>query len=241
MGLGLPPVIGHRGAAGHAPENTLVSFRTAARLGVGWVEFDAMLTKDGVPVVFHDNRLDRTTDGFGLLRNTTLDTLKRLDAGRWAGPGFAGERVPTLAEALAGIAALGMGINIEIKPCRGQDADTAKRVLAVAGDAWPADLPPPLVSSFSRAAVAVARDLRPDWPRGLLFGAPARDWREAAADLGCASINVHHRRVRQAQVAAMREAGYDVLAYTVNDPARARLLWSWGVDAVFSDVPDRLI
>lgn len=240
MGLGLPPVIGHRGAAGHAPENTLVSFRTAARLGVAWVEFDAMLTKDGVPVVFHDNRLDRTTDGFGLLRNTPLDRLKRLDAGGWAGPAFAGERVPTLAEALAEIAALGMGINIEIKPTRGRDAETARRVLAVAGEVWPSGMPPPLVSSFSRAAVAVAGEVRPDWPRGLLFGAPARDWRGAASDLGCVSINVHHRRVGQAQVAAMREAGFDVLAYTVNDPARARLLWGWGVTSVFSDVPDRL-
>ena len=91
-GLILPRVIGHRGIAARAPENTLAGFRRAAELGVAWVELDVQLTSDGVPVVFHDDGLERTTDGQGLLIETPLAVLRGLDAGAWFGPAFAGER-----------------------------------------------------------------------------------------------------------------------------------------------------
>lgn len=240
-GLSLPPVIGHRGAAAYAPENTLAGFRHAARLGVSWVEFDVQLTMDGVPVVLHDHRLDRTTDGFGQVRRCPLAKLKRLDAGAWLHPAFAGERIPTLAEALADIAGLGLGCNIELKPQKGRTVETTRGALEVAASAWPRHLPPPLISSFDHEALRVARDEAPDWPRGFLVGALPPDWRRRAEDLGCATVNVHHRRLNQRSVAAVCEAGFRVLAYTVNDVARARLLWGWGVTSVFSDVPDTLM
>ncbi len=236
--LRLPRVIGHRGAAAYAPENTLAGFRLAARLGVSWVEFDVQLTADDVPVVIHDARLDRTTDGIGRVRRTPLARLKRLDAGRWLAPGFAGERVPTLEEALAETAALGLGVNIEIKPGRGSEQRTAHRALAVVAATWPADRPRPLISSFSRRVLAEVQALAPNWPRGLLVGALPRDWRAAAAAFGCVSIHCDQRRLTAPQIAQMRAAGYRVLAYTVNAPDRAAELWEGGVDSIFSDVPD---
>src|SRR5512142_2967244 len=111
----LPPVIGHRGAAAHAPENTLAGFRRAKALGCTWVEFDVRLTADGVPVLCHDPRLDRTTDRSGRVAAQTLAAIQTSDAGGWFAPVFAGERMPSLEEALLLCAELGLGANIEIK------------------------------------------------------------------------------------------------------------------------------
>src|SRR5580704_12278143 len=93
--LRLPPVIGHRGAAAQAPENTLAGFRAARALGCAWVEFDVRLTVDGVPVVCHDDKLDRTSNGRGRISKLPLAAIRMLDAGSWFGPAFAGERIPT--------------------------------------------------------------------------------------------------------------------------------------------------
>lgn len=236
-----PKVIGHRGAAGSAPENTLAGFRRAAALGAAWVEFDARLTADGQAVVFHDDRLERTTDGRGRLADATLAELRGLDAGGWFAPAFSGERVPTVTEALAAIAALGLGANIEIKPEPGRDEAVARAVLLAALAAWPADRAPPLVSSFSLQALAAARQVAPGWPRGLLVDRLPSDWRDITVELGCAAVHCGHRALDARTVASVRDSGLLVLAWTVNDPRRARRLWDWGVTGIFSDVPDRLL
>ena len=110
----MPKVCGHRGAAGHAPENTLASIKKAASLGVRWVEFDTKLTADGVAVLFHDDDLGRTTDGAGLMAETSLADVRCLDAGSWFGEEFQGEGVPTLEDAIRELSALGLGANVEI-------------------------------------------------------------------------------------------------------------------------------
>src|SRR5262245_51040489 len=81
--MNIPRIIAHRGASATAPENTLAAFRAAAAAKARWVEFDVSLTSDNRPVVFHDDRLDRTSDGSGLLAETSFETLKHLDAGSW--------------------------------------------------------------------------------------------------------------------------------------------------------------
>lgn len=236
-----PPIIAHRGAAGLAPENTLAAFRRAAELGAAWVELDCQLSADKVPVVIHDLRLGRTTSGRGQVCRRTLCELQRYDAGAWFAPGFAGQRIPTLAEALAEIARLGLGLNIEIKPAPGQEEETAVRALRVAAAAWPATLPPPLISSFARASLAVAKAEHRAWPRGLLVAGLPRDWETVLAELDCATVNLDHQHLSAERVALVRRAGYTVLAYTVNQPERALELWRWGVASVFTDVPDRLL
>src|SRR5919204_3658410 len=94
-------VVGHRGAMGYCPENTMISFARAVELGADWVELDVHLTRDGALAVIHDETLERTTNGKGLVREHTLDELKRLDAGSWFAPAYAGERIPSLDEELA--------------------------------------------------------------------------------------------------------------------------------------------
>lgn len=237
--LQIPRIIAHRGSPKAAPENTLASFRQAARDGAKWVEFDVVLTADGRPVIFHDDALDRTTDGAGPINDTPFDVLRNLDAGSWFSRAFTGEAVPTLEEALELFAELGLGFNMEIKPAAGREQETAEVALATARGCW--DGPTPLISSFSRTAVATAKEVQPGWPRGILFDHMAEDWREAADKLEVVSVGANHRHLSREAVAAVHATGRKVTAYTVNDEARASLLFSWGVDAVFSDIPGVLL
>lgn len=233
----LPPVIGHRGAAGLAPENTLASFRAAADLGVEMVEFDVRLTADFQPVVFHDDTLERTTDGNGAVALRSLAELKRLDAGSWFAPRFGGERIASLDEVLLLCLRLGLGVNMEIKPDSGREVETARLALERAAALWPGAGRAPLVSSFVGACLAVARDLAPSWPRGLLVKGVPEDWRDTVALYGCSTVHADHRHLDPAPVAAITQAGYCVLAYTVNDRARVGELRQMGVRSVFSDFP----
>lgn len=236
-----PRVIGHRGAASHAPENTLAGIRKAAALGVRMIEVDAKLTADNMPILMHDDALDRTTSGSGPVRQVSLKTVRTLDAGAWFGSGFAGEPVPTLAEALDLCLSLGLAMNIEIKPCKGRERETAEASLVVAREIWPADRPPPLVSSFAPDAVAVALDVAPDWPRSLLFDRMPKDLQAAIEMLKPATLNTSHKRLSARIVTRLKATGLPLLAYTVNDPSRAEALFAMGVDGVFSDVPDAIL
>jgi len=238
--LVLPPVIGHRGAAAHAPENTLAGFREAKRLGCAWVEFDVRLTGDGVAVVCHDSRLRRTTDGHGLIAHLPLAMVQAYDAGRYFDPRFADERVPTLDEVLALAGELELGVNVEIKADRGLAAATAEAV-ADSLNRFAGRLCGVLVSSFIVEALEAFRPMMPEVPTGLLLGRLPAKWQALAERLGCSTINVAQHRLTEARVAQLSAAGYPVLAYTVNDPARARILYDWGVISVFSDKPDIIL
>jgi glycerophosphoryl diester phosphodiesterase len=233
----LPPVIGHRGAAARAPENTLAGFRAARALGCGWVEFDVRLTADGVPVVCHDPRLERTTNGHGVISELTFASIRAVDAGLPFGAAFAGERVPTLLEALTCCGGLGLGANIEIKAEHGREYATAATVAAAVREVN-GRAPAMLISSFQPAAVATLQRLCHHVPRGILFRLVPRQWAQIAARLECTVIGADHRRLRRRDIAQIRTAGYQLAAYTVNDAARARTLFGWGVTSVFSDVPD---
>ena len=237
LSLALPPVIGHRGAAAHAPENTLAGFREAKALGCTWVEFDVRLTADGALVVCHDDKLDRTTSGRGRISKLPLAALRAFDAGRWFCARFAGEHLPTPDEALILCRALGLGANVEIKAERGRASATAAAV-ADCLDRLADALPPVLISSFLPDAIAAAAEHVPEIPRGMLWRKLPRGWRQIAANLDCATIHLGQADLTQAVAAQVRAAGYPLLVYTVNDPARARQLFGWGVTSVFSDAPD---
>ena len=235
--LNLPPVIGHRGAAAYAPENTLAGFRAAKALGCAWVEFDVRLAADGALVVCHDDSVARTTGTRGRVSTMRLAALRALDAGSWFGPGFAGERLPTLDEALALCHEIGLGTNVEIKAERGRGPATAAAVAAVIarlGDARP----PILISSFKAVVVAEAAAVMPAIPRGMLWRKLPRNWRSIAEELGCTTIHCGQADLTKSGAAEIYDAGYPLLVYTINDAAQARELVSWGVASVFSDAPD---
>ena len=235
----LPRLIGHRGAKESAPENTLASIRAAARQGATWVEVDVALTRDGVPVVLHDETLERTTSGTGALADTDWADLQRLDAGSWFDARFAGERVPSFDALLNLVLELGLGFNAEIKPTPGRGVETAETALNALKRRWPSNRPL-LVSSFEPECLDVAKALAPEIPRGYLLWDPPADWAAIADRVGAATLNVEQGRQSAESIAAYRATGRPVLAYTVNDAARARTLFGWGVSTVFTDAPGRL-
>lgn len=237
MTLDLPRIIGHRGAARAAPENTLASIRQAAAEGARWVEFDVKLAQGGEPILMHDETLVRTTNGRGLVRDTPLAVIRSLDAGSWFSAKFAGERVPLLEEALACLAGLRMGYNLEIKPCPGRAAETAAAAIRVVRQFLDRGLPAPILSSFDREALAAARVIAPELLRGYLVSKLPTDWLAQARGLDCKTIHLGKRRVSAAIVAAVRDAGFPLIVWTVNDPAQARDMVTWGADSLITDTP----
>lgn len=239
--IDLPRVIGHRGAKRYAPENTLAGLVTAARQGARMVEVDVKLTRDRVPILLHDDDLDRTTDGTGPAVERDYADIARLDAGSHCHEDFAGEPVPTLAAALEVCRRLDLAINLELKPNPGEAEMTALVALTLARTVWPEDRPPPLVSSFDPACLTAARTVAEDWPRGMLFWDRPADWERIARDVGAATVNLNGDKTTPAEVAAFTASGWPVLLYTINEVAPAQAFVNAGAVSIFTDVPKQLI
>jgi glycerophosphoryl diester phosphodiesterase len=221
-----------------APENTLAGLRLARNLGFAGVEFDVKLTHDSIPVLMHDDTLERTTNGSGPVAETVSSVLFELDAGGWFGNEYLGEPVPSFSEATAVCKDTGLWANIEIKACRGREAETGTVVARLSRQLW-ADAPvAPLLSSFSVAALEAARREAPSLPRGLLVEEIPRDWKKTLDRLECASLNVGWRYLDRDKVKEIQSAGFGVLTYTVNDSQLAVDLLGWGVDAIVTDQLD---
>jgi glycerophosphoryl diester phosphodiesterase len=230
-----PRLIAHRGGGILAPENTLAGLRAAAAQDYRGVEFDVMLSADGTPILMHDETLERTTDGSGRVAATSDAELARLDAGSRHSGHFAGEPIPAFADAAELCQALNLWANVEIKPSSGAEAETGRRVAALAREVWAGAALPPLLSSFSTEALEAARQAAPELPRGLLHGAVPANWRLEFNRLGCASLHCDARRLTAALLAETRAAGVPLVVYTVNDMVEADRLLRLGVAAVITD------
>lgn len=228
-----PPftVIGHRGARGHAPENTLLAMDMGLRLGAHWLEFDVQLHESGALLVFHDLTLERTTNGCGALADMSFEALRRLDAGQ-------GQQIPTLEEALELIEQRA-GVNIELKTADG----TAEAVAGVIRNYLAAGWPPEkfLVSSFHLPELWEFKQLAPEIPVGALICGVPLDWAACAIELGATTLNVSAEFIDPRLIADAHAHGIAVYAYTVNDPQEMRALRALGIDGVFTDYPDRAL
>jgi glycerophosphoryl diester phosphodiesterase len=229
---GRPLGIAHRGASHAAPENTLAAFRLALAAGVDGVECDVRRTRDRHLVVIHDPAVDRTTDGRGPVAALSLEALRRLDAGRWFGTAWAGERVPRFEEVLdlvRGRARIFVEIKNDPDPAEGVERQVvaALRERGMEGEA--------LVMSFDHRAVRAVRAAAPAIATGILYSArlidPAAAARAAAADALC----IQGGYLDAAVVDAARRAGLGVVTWTVDDPALFRRCAALGVDAIISD------
>ncbi|WP_119155442.1 glycerophosphodiester phosphodiesterase [Caldimonas tepidiphila] len=245
MDTALPPWpypfwIAHRGAGRLAPENTLAALRTGAALGWRMFECDVKLSADHVPFLLHDDTLGRTTDGHGRAAERSWDELAQLDAGRWHGPAFAGEPLPTLGAVARFVTGRGLALNIEIKPCPGRDTLTGALVAQAVRALWQGTaLPPPLLSSFSPEALRAARDAAPELPRALLSPLWRADTLPEARSVGAVALVLQHRAWNGATLAAARAAGLRALAYTVNGPREVQRLTALGLDGLITDEVER--
>lgn len=235
----LPQIIAHRGCAGYAPENSLEGIHTAADMDVSWVELDVKITKDQVPVIFHDDTLERTSNGSGAVADMTLSELRELEIGSYFSDSFAGIKIPTLEEAIDVILQRDLGLNLEIKPCPGREKETAEVALDLLSHIWD-DHDRLLISSFSHVSLETAYDMAEDWYRGFLLQGKEwpENWRDFISHLDVSTINVDGNVLEQSQINEVVSFGLPVIAYTVNDPAQAHILQSLGVHTLISDEPD---
>jgi len=220
--------IGHRGACGHEPENTLRSVRRALELGAQGIEVDVYFV-DGELVVFHDAKLDRTTNGKGVLARKTFAFLRTLDAGK-------GERIPTLREVFEEVGRRAF-INVELK-----GAWTAKPVSAliheyVTRHHWSYE--DFIVSAFNRRELRAVSD--PKIPIALLLTKPTRLYGLSARRVRASAVNPAARFVTKKFVENAHARGLRVFPYTVNTPAEISRLRHLGVDGVFTDFPERVV
>jgi glycerophosphoryl diester phosphodiesterase len=235
-----PPLLAHRGASAYAPENTLAAFRKAKDLGVKWLEFDVMLAACGEVVVFHDDTLERTSNGVGYLNEHPYTYLKTLDAGSWFDPQFTGERIPCLREVLSFLEQQTLSANIEIKALPGQEKELVKRVLALLEEG-PVKADSLLLSSFS---IAVLRELRARstaYRLGFLMDEVFSGWENVYAEVGAFSLNLNEALIKPDTIKTFQASSQSLLAYTVNEPERAKELFALGVAALFTDCPDKIL
>ena len=220
----------HRGASGVAPENTLAAFMLAEQAGADGIELDVHLSRDGVPVVIHDESVDRTTDGCGPVSTFTLHNLKRLDAGRWFAPEFLGEPIPTLADVLSW-ANNRLRLNIEIK-----STQAGRAVLAILDEYPEANV---LVSSFQHGLLFALRQISPDLP--IAFLTDSRFWRVALKRaVACRAESFHPpvQHTTRLLIRACHRLGLAVYPWTVDESGQQRRLVRMGIDGLFTKHPD---
>jgi glycerophosphoryl diester phosphodiesterase len=236
-----PKIIAHRGGGTLAPENTLAGMRCGLSHGFRAVEFDVMLSKDLVPILMHDPKFGRTISGRGNVPDFTAAELATMDAGKWFGADFKGESVPTYEQAYRFCSENKLWMNVEIKPAPGWEQETGRvvaeltrKLLASDGD----DANPgarTLLSTFSFSALAAAQAAAPEIPRGYLMNRIRSDWRARLDELDAVALHTNHKYLSAKQAQEVTAAGFGLFCYTVNDPARAREILSWGVDAFCTD------
>lgn len=235
-----PKIVAHRGGGILAPENTIAAMRCGLNHGFHAVEFDVMLAKDGVPVVMHDPEFGRTVAGEGCVADFTAQELATRDAGAWFGEEFEGEPIPTFEQVAAFCMHNRIWMNIEIKPVPGFEdrtglvvAQTTRRLFGHMLDHTAAALP--LLSSFSFEALQAAKLAAPEIPRGFLVDEIPTDWHERLLALGAIALHTNHKNLTPTLARAVKEAGFGLFCYTVNDPVRATEIMAWGVDGFCTD------
>ena len=228
--------IAHRGASGIAPENTIAAFKKAIEIGVDAVELDLHGTADGEVVVIHDASLDRTTNGHGPINQATLETVKRADAGAWFASEFAGEPVPTLAEALECITEKTVAV-LEIK-----DPLIAEAVVVKVRETQTLNLT--VIISFHTTVLETVRTLEPRIPTGWLIGShnshvPPEQLCQQLGELGSSLLNVNHQLITAEFAYEVRRRGIALWCWTVDDVVRMREMKAFGVQGITSNYPER--
>ncbi|UJF31925.1 glycerophosphodiester phosphodiesterase [Paenibacillus hexagrammi] len=232
-----PLIIGHRGAAGEAPENTLASFELALKQGADGIELDVHLTQDGQIVVCHDPTLNRTTNGTGYIVQQSLESIQQLDAGAWFGDAFRGERVPTLREVFEAVPE-GKLINVEVKHAyEGRMEHVLLSFLRRSGR-----MQDVVVSSFDHKCIKRLKVSEPELQVGLLYAANLIDHSAYAELLGVEvySLHPHYEGIGASDIKLAVEKGLHVYPYTVNREEEYRRLIEAGVSGIITDFPARL-
>ncbi|MDO8330370.1 MAG: glycerophosphodiester phosphodiesterase [Fluviicoccus sp.] len=240
-------ILGHRGARGEAPENTLSGFRHLRDLGIRAVEFDIQVAGDGELMVIHDDRVDRTTAATGRLREFTVTQLNRMDACQHrrflSADGLeydwpCHDGIPSLRDVLALLADFSH-LQLEVKA---QSPEDVAQVIQRLPELWQPFGHHAVTTSFNSRYLQGIREAAPEIPRGLLVESDFRgDLVQHAVDLGCISIGPHFSLCTAELVADAHQAGLTVSTWTVNEADDMLRLRDLGVDSIITDYPQKAL
>lgn len=227
-------IMGHRGVPSLAPENTLGGFTKAAAVGVRWVELDVTLLKDHTPVVHHDATLDRCSDHGGPLSELLPADLEGVNSAALY-PDWPAEPVPLFTAVLELLNVQGTGLNLEIKSHSFDPQLTAQVVINTLKGRFPEDRL--LISSFELPVLVEVARCAPQIALGWICDEVPDTWLTQARELNLFSIHCNWRYLSSQRVAEIKQQGYQVYCWTVNDPVQAVPLWQWGIDGLMTDNP----
>jgi glycerophosphoryl diester phosphodiesterase len=221
--------IGHRGAAGLAPENTLLAVQKAIDIGADWIEIDVHTVQNEL-IVIHDNTLNRTTNGQGSIYAQSIETLRSFDAGQ-------GEKIPFLWEIFEKVGK-NTGLHIELKD---------KKATCLTGNfihqkikmGWSAGKI--IISSFEHAQLKTIKHHFPHIHVALLFSCPRKGFTQTARELNANAVHLPWQLIRRSHIHEAHESGFRIHAFTVNQKSAIQKMLMMGVDGVFSDFPDRVL
>lgn len=233
-------IFAHRGASGYAPENTMAAFRLAEKMNSDGIELDIQLTKDGEVIICHDEKVNRTTNGTGYLKDYTLKELQKLDAGSWFSNEFRGERIPTLDEFLAFASKTNLVVNIEIKNIPFFYQGIEKKMLDLISKYKMLDRV--LISSFDHYTLAKVAKLNPQIKLGVLFSTRIIDPVNYVRHLPFKvySVHPHVSFVDKKYIQAFHEYDYKIYPYTVDSLSLFKKLTSYCLDGCFTNFPDKM-
>ena len=235
------PLIAHRGASAHAPENTLPAIALVRKLDCDWVEIDVRITRDGAGVLMHDEKLNRTTNGTGPTATHTLELLSTLDAGSHFSKEYAGTSIPSLKDAIEMCLTNDLGLVLEIKVTWGKDMENARTVAEIVDKHWPRHNRRLLVTSFSAFGLSIFSEECP-WARtGLAVHAPPTDPEKVMRRIGNSAFHLNAPYVTADNLRRTLSAGADVAIATVNDAETARAFLDMGAQGVITDHADLLV
>ena len=227
----------HRGVSSLAPENTLAAFSKAAEMGCEWIEIDVQLNRDNIPVVIHDQTVNRCTNGSGKVADLSLKALQSLDAGSWFSDEFSNEKIPTLEQTLLLAKDKELKVNIEIKLYPEDDIARLCEEIKTVITGLNIETNQLLFSSFNLSALKVMQQLLPAIPRGLLWSKMPNNALDLLTEIAAFSVHCNYKFLTQSQAADIKQAGYEIYCYTPNEPDMVNQYWSWGVDMMITDTP----
>ncbi|MBE5855588.1 MAG: glycerophosphodiester phosphodiesterase [Lachnospiraceae bacterium] len=232
-----PLIWAHRGASGHAPENTLPAFQLAADMGADGVELDVQLTKDGVLVVCHDEKVDRTANAKGWIKDYTFEELRKMDFS-YGNLAYEGVQIPTMEEVFDLLEPTGLTINIEMKTGIVMYPQLEEKIVELTNKKGWNDRA--IYSSFNHYSVKKIKELNPEAKTGLLYADGPIDMPGYCQKVGADAL---HPALYNLQfpgfVQECHDKGIDINVWTVNEEAYMKMAEQWGVHAIITNYPDK--
>ena len=232
-------IIAHRGAAAVCPENTISAFKRAIEMGSDAIETDVQMTKDGHLILIHDEKLERTTNGKGWVKEYTLEEIKRLDAGGWFNNSFTGETIPTVEELFNLISNTNLWVNIEIKAGFVLYPGIEQALVSKIKEYNMEDKV--IISSFNHYSIDLIRKISPELETAILYVAGLYEPWDYAKGIGARFLHPFKEAVYQEMVTGAHQRGMGVHPYTIDKEEEMIALIKMGVDGIITNVPDNLI